>query len=74
VKPGESEAIGLTYHAEHAVQRQIVRCWPSQISTIASLFIQWQAIKELELNQARDPDNTSLWNMLGMNAYRASSY
>jgi hypothetical protein len=73
-EPRASEAIGLSYQAEHAVPTadSSALAIPDQHLDAIKLFIQWQAIKELELNQSRDPDHTSLLlNMLGMNAYRA---
>jgi hypothetical protein len=72
--PAAGEKIGLTYTAEHAIPSadSTVLTVPDHHLEALKLFILWQATKELELKEAKEPDKTTLLlNLLGLNAFRA---
>lgn len=72
--PATGETIGLDYHALHTIPTadSDVLTAPDQHLEALKLFCIWMAIRELEMNEAQDPDkSTLLLNMLGMNAFRA---
>lgn len=72
--PAAGQAILLRYTALHPLPTHdsAALTVPESHQEALKLFVQWQAIKLLELNQAANPDTTSLLlSMLGLNAVRA---
>lgn len=73
-KPDTGEDIILTYSATHVAPSDDATALtvPDEHFEAIRLFVQWVAIRELEMNEARDPDTTSLLlSMLGLNSGRA---
>ena len=73
-EPDADDDIGLVYTADHAVPANDTDAltMPDRHLEALKLFVIWQAVRELELNEATDPDTTNmLLSMLGLNSVRA---
>ena len=73
-EPDTGEDIILTYSAMQTIPSDDTTALtvPDQHFEAIKLFCQWVAIRELELEESRDPDTTSLLlSMLGLNSGRA---
>lgn len=73
-EPTAGEFIGLTYLADHLIPTDDVAALtvPDHHLETLGLFVHWQAIRELEMAEAVEPNTTSvLLSMYGLNAGRA---
>ena len=73
-EPTAAEEIELTYAADHTVPTAdtSVLTIPDIHLELIRLFVTWQAIKRVEINETADPDRLSMiLGQLGINAVRA---
>jgi hypothetical protein len=73
-EPETGDQIYLTYSADHLLPTTDATSLtvPDTHLEAIKLFVMWQAVRELEFNEAAEPDKTSLLlGMLGLNAVRA---
>jgi hypothetical protein len=64
-EPSATETIGVTYSAEHTVPTTDATAltMPDRHLESLKLFMIWQAIRELELNESQDPDKSPALNV-----------
>jgi hypothetical protein len=73
-KPSAGEKITLTYSADHTVPTTdaSVLTVPDVHLELIRLFVTWQAIRRIEIEETADPDRKSMiLTQLGINAIRA---
>lgn len=73
-EPASGEQIAFTYQADHTIPTQDsdTLTMPDRHLEALVLFCQWIAIRELEMNEAAEPDDSNIvLSMLGLNSGRA---
>ncbi len=73
-EPTTGEKIRIIYNAQHAAVNSDSASLtvPDKHLEAIKLYVVWQAVKELEMNEQMDPDTkTLILNTLGINAYRS---